>query len=168
MCVCVCVGVRVCAHTCAWAYIYTHTNAHVYGCTHTRVYTCMCIYPTHCVTLTNAALYHNKLIQFLQINIISTVSCNYGFHFYLFRVSVSLCYFALAVNSGNLAGDVHLNFFLGALVEFPAYLITVYLLDKRFGRRSLLSLTMVVAGSACFISSFPFVYGGPGKILKHF
>ena len=28
----------------------------MYGCTHTRVYTCICIYPTHSVTLRLKAL----------------------------------------------------------------------------------------------------------------
>ena len=37
------------AHT--HIHIYMHTHAHWYGCTHTRVYTYMCIYPTHSVTL---------------------------------------------------------------------------------------------------------------------
>lgn len=76
-------------------------------------------------------------------------------------VSVSLCYFALAINSRNLSGDVYLKFILGALVEFPAYVVTIYLLDHNFGRRIIFSTSMVVAGSACFISTFPFVYGGP-------
>ena len=42
-----CVG----AHTNIYIHTQTHTHAHWYGCTHTRAYTCICIYPTHSVTL---------------------------------------------------------------------------------------------------------------------
>lgn len=63
-------------------------------------------------------------------------------------MSVSLAYFGLALNSGNLSVDVYLNFGLSGLVEFPAYLIVTYLVE-RFGRRVLLASLMIIGGISC-------------------
>ena len=59
---CICARARACmqvsvgvgAHT--HIHIYIHSHAHWYGCTHTRVYTYMCIYPTHSVTIFSDSL----------------------------------------------------------------------------------------------------------------
>ena len=41
----------------------------------------------------------------------------------------ALVYYGLALNTGSLAGDPYLNFFLGALVELPAAIIGAFLLQ---------------------------------------
>ncbi|KAL4233278.1 hypothetical protein ACF0H5_007962 [Mactra antiquata] len=62
--------------------------------------------------------------------------------------AVALAYFGLALNSGNLHGDLYLNFALSGLVEIPAYVMVVGLVD-RVGRRKLYSVTMIIGGLSC-------------------
>ena len=67
------------------------------------------------------------------------------------------------MNSGNLAGDFYVNFFLMALAEIPGVLIGLAVLDK-FGRRLSNSVSMLVGGLACICTIFTVVYGGKGNI----
>ncbi|XP_064613633.1 organic cation transporter protein-like [Liolophura sinensis] len=59
------------------------------------------------------------------------------------RMVVSMMYYGLSLKSGNLNGDIHINF-LSGLVEIPAYSCLVWALN-RLGRRSLHSSMMTVA-----------------------
>ncbi|XP_078324705.1 organic cation transporter protein-like isoform X3 [Crassostrea virginica] len=70
---------------------------------------------------------------------------------------VSMVYYGLSLNSGNLAGDFYLNFFLTGLVEFPAYTLCLVLLD-RTGRKKLLCACMVLGGLACICTIFTVLY----------
>lgn len=74
---------------------------------------------------------------------------------------VSLAYFGLALNSGNLSVDLYLNFGLSGLVEFPAYLIVTYLVE-RFGRRLPYTISMIIGGISCIstVLSIKFVQKG--------
>ncbi|XP_064595319.1 organic cation transporter protein-like [Liolophura sinensis] len=70
---------------------------------------------------------------------------------------ISMVYYGLSLNSGNLAGDIYLNFFLVGLVEFPAYTLCLLLLD-RIGRKSLYCASMLSGGIACVCTIFPSLY----------
>ena len=84
----------------------------------------------------------------------------------LFRLVVCLAYYGLALNSGDIGGDLFLNFFLQAVIELPATLL-VYLLLDRVGRKPLLSLSMILGGIGCIATIFTITYGGPGIYCKH-
>ena len=68
-----------------------------------------------------------------------------------------MVYYGLSLNSGNLAGDFYLNFFLTGLVEFPAYTLCLVLLD-RTGRKKLHCACMVLGGLACICTIFTVLY----------
>nr|XP_022294855.1 organic cation transporter protein-like [Crassostrea virginica] len=70
---------------------------------------------------------------------------------------VSMVYYGLYLNSGTLAGDFYLNFFLTGLVEFPAYTLCLVLLD-RTGRKKLHCACMVLGGLACICTIFTVLY----------
>ncbi|KAK3098565.1 hypothetical protein FSP39_020715 [Pinctada imbricata] len=70
---------------------------------------------------------------------------------------VSMVYYGLSLNSGNLAGDFYLNFFLSGVVEFPAYTLCLVLLD-RIGRKKLHASCMILGGLACVSTIFPVLY----------
>ncbi|KAJ8314445.1 hypothetical protein KUTeg_006595 [Tegillarca granosa] len=59
----------------------------------------------------------------------------------------------------NLGGDFYVNFLISGLVEFPAYTLTILLLD-RIGRKKLHCLCMVLGGTACLSTIFTILYGG--------
>lgn len=68
-----------------------------------------------------------------------------------------MVYYGLSLNSGSLAGDFYLNFFLTGLVEFPAYTLCLVLLD-RTGRKKLHCACMVLGGLACISTIFTVLY----------
>ncbi|XP_021380019.1 organic cation transporter protein-like isoform X2 [Mizuhopecten yessoensis] len=70
---------------------------------------------------------------------------------------VSMVYYGLSLNTGNLGGDFYINFLLSGLVEFPAYTICLVLLD-RVGRRILHAACMILGGVACIVTLFPMLY----------
>ena len=76
---------------------------------------------------------------------------------------VSMTYYGVIMNSGNLAGDFYVNFFLMALAEIPGLLVGLAVLDK-LGRRYSNSGSMIVGGLACICTIFTVVFGGKGKI----
>lgn len=75
---------------------------------------------------------------------------------------VALVYFGLALNSENLNGNLYLNFGLAGIVEIPAYLLVIVLVD-RFGRRRLYSIWMIIGGLACLSTILPIEYEPEGK-----
>ncbi|XP_045196377.2 organic cation transporter protein-like [Mercenaria mercenaria] len=75
---------------------------------------------------------------------------------------VALAYFGLALNSGNLSVDLYLNFGLSGLVEFPAYLIATYVVE-RFGRRIPYCISMIIGGISCVSTIFSIKYAPEGS-----
>ena len=80
---------------------------------------------------------------------------------------VSMVYYGLSLNTGNLGGNFYLNFTLSGLVEFPAYTLCLLLLD-RVGRKWLHCVVMVVGGVACISTVFTTIYGGGGRFHHSF
>uniref|UniRef100_A0A8C8RZB2 Major facilitator superfamily (MFS) profile domain-containing protein n=1 Tax=Pelusios castaneus TaxID=367368 RepID=A0A8C8RZB2_9SAUR len=65
----------------------------------------------------------------------------------------SVLYQGLIMHMGIAGGNIYLDFFYSALVEFPAALILILTID-RIGRRYPWAAATLVAGSACLITAF--------------
>ncbi|ESO88972.1 hypothetical protein LOTGIDRAFT_106739 [Lottia gigantea] len=69
----------------------------------------------------------------------------------------SLTFYGLSLNAGSLSGSVHLNFFLLSVIEIPAYIICIVLLD-RIGRRFLQCGSLLLSGTCLLLSVFTVLY----------
>ncbi|KAJ8315874.1 hypothetical protein KUTeg_008024 [Tegillarca granosa] len=76
---------------------------------------------------------------------------------------VSMVFYGLALNSGNLGGDFYLNFFLQGLVEIPAYTLCLVLLNIT-GRRILHCSTMILGGICCICTIFTMLYADKSEL----
>lgn len=65
----------------------------------------------------------------------------------------SLAYYGLSLSAGKLYGNPFLILFLMGLVEFPSYIVIIFVLD-RLGRRSITSSLMLAGGLCCIIASY--------------
>ncbi|XP_046583400.1 organic cation transporter protein-like [Haliotis rubra] len=72
---------------------------------------------------------------------------------------VSMVFYGLGLNVGNLGGDIHLNFTIANIVETASYVMCLFLL-ARLGRKFLHCGSMLVGGIACIATIFPVLYGG--------
>ena len=73
-----------------------------------------------------------------------------------------MSYSGFVLNIGNLEGDLYLNFVLMVVVEFPAKLAAMYLLD-RTGRKKFHISFMIIGGTACIGTIFPILYKSRSK-----
>ena len=83
------------------------------------------------------------------------------------RLTISLVYYGLTLNSGKLAGDIYVNTFLVCLVETPAYFIILVTLSSASGRVMSLCASKVLTGIFLLASAplaagklFPFCIWG--------
>ncbi|XP_061177668.1 organic cation transporter protein-like [Saccostrea echinata] len=72
---------------------------------------------------------------------------------------VSMTYYGLSLNTGNLGGDFYVNFLISGVVEFPAYGLCLILLD-RWGRKKCHCTSMLLGGIACLCTIFTISFGG--------
>ncbi|XP_062576017.1 organic cation transporter protein-like [Saccostrea cucullata] len=72
---------------------------------------------------------------------------------------VSMTYYGLSLNTGNLGGDFYVNFLISGVVEFPAYALCLILLD-RWGRKKCHCTSMLLGGIACLCTIFTISFGG--------
>lgn len=86
---------------------------------------------------------------------------------FISRFAVSFVYYALVINTENLSGNIFLNFFFGALVEIPAFVLCIFLLN-RVGRKKLFIAFIVTGGICGIVTIFPFIYAPDGKKSKSF
>lgn len=77
------------------------------------------------------------------------------------RMVVSMTYYGLSLNTGNLAGDFYLNYFLAAVMDFPAYTLCLMLMD-RWGRKKCHCSAMLLGGIACLSTILTTTFGGKG------
>ena len=75
------------------------------------------------------------------------------------RMIVSMTYYGVTMNAGNMAGDFYFNFFLMGLAEFPGVIIGMFVLN-RIGRRWTNAGSMIIGGIAC-LATVPTVILGP-------
>ncbi|XP_076807256.1 organic cation transporter-like protein [Clavelina lepadiformis] len=76
--------------------------------------------------------------------------------------TVSMVFYGLALNGGNLAGDPYLNTTLNAVVEIAAYVFVYF--STKLGRRPVFSASYILAGISCIASMLFDLYanGDPG------
>lgn len=63
-----------------------------------------------------------------------------------FRMTISVGYFGLSLDTPNLHGDVYVNCFLSAVVEVPAYVVA-WLLLQHVPRRYSMATALFLGGS---------------------
>ncbi|KAI8482965.1 hypothetical protein Bbelb_392650 [Branchiostoma belcheri] len=66
---------------------------------------------------------------------------------------ITMVYYGLSLNTSALGGDDYINFFLSGLVEFPALVMSIVVIEK-WGRRSPHIMFMVGGGVACICTLF--------------
>ncbi|XP_066300935.1 organic cation transporter protein-like isoform X1 [Branchiostoma lanceolatum] len=66
---------------------------------------------------------------------------------------ITLVYYGLSLNTSNLGGDDYLNFFIGGVVEIPAYISSIYVVDT-FGRPKTHAGYMMIGAVGCIICPF--------------
>ncbi|XP_066300940.1 organic cation transporter protein-like isoform X2 [Branchiostoma lanceolatum] len=66
---------------------------------------------------------------------------------------VSMVYYGLSLNTGSLAGNIYLNFFISGAVEIPAYYLSWWLLDI-IGRIKCHTGFMILSGVACIVAPY--------------
>ena len=69
---------------------------------------------------------------------------------------MSMAYYGVILNVGNLGGDLYLNLFLITIVEYPGRLISIALLN-RIGRKKCYIGFMLLGGIACIGTIYPVV-----------
>lgn len=104
-------------------------------------------------------LYKTKSMRW-DITDKGTERCNYCAMF--IRMVVSMTYYGLSLNTGNLGGDFYVNFLISGVVEFPAYTLCLLLLD-RWGRKKCHCSAMLLGGIACLCTIFTISFGGEGN-----
>ncbi|CAE1142017.1 SLC22A4_5 [Acanthosepion pharaonis] len=78
---------------------------------------------------------------------------------------VSFAYYGMVLHTEHLSGNIFLNFLFGALVEIPAYLMCVVLLD-RIGRKKLYIAFMAIGGICGIMIIFSLMYT-PGDFQRN-
>lgn len=63
----------------------------------------------------------------------------------------SFIYFGLSLNTNDLGGNPFINFFIAGAIEFPAYIVSIFII-RIFGRRKPQMATMVIGGMACVLT----------------
>ncbi|XP_064650338.1 organic cation transporter protein-like [Lineus longissimus] len=71
--------------------------------------------------------------------------------------AASTAYYGLSLNSGNLVGDLYVNYVVTAAVELPACVFTYVTLD-RLGRKGPHVFSMFLCGIACLTNIFIVLY----------
>ena len=68
----------------------------------------------------------------------------------IFRLTNSLVYYGLSLNTGDLVGSVFLNTFISGFVEVPANIICIFTMAY-IGRKPTLAWAYIVAGVSAFL-----------------
>ena len=71
-------------------------------------------------------------------------------YMYCSRVTNSLVYYGLSLNTGDLVGSVFLNTFISGFVEVPANVICIFTMAY-IGRKPTLAWAYIVAGATAFL-----------------
>lgn len=68
-------------------------------------------------------------------------------------MTCSLVYYGLSINSVSLSSNKYVSFMLVVLVEIPAYIVVVIVLDK-YGRKKTLIANYVTCAATCLLFAF--------------
>jgi hypothetical protein len=71
----------------------------------------------------------------------------------LCRGAIAMSYYGLSLNSGNLVGDIFINFLVQGAIEIPAILFTMLTLN-RIGRKGPHVFSIVLSGLSCLATIF--------------
>ncbi|KAK3098544.1 hypothetical protein FSP39_020489 [Pinctada imbricata] len=71
---------------------------------------------------------------------------------------VSMVFYGLGLNVGNLAGDIYINFFLASVAELVGFVLPLVFLN-RIGRKPVYVGGILAGGVACILTIFPVLYG---------
>jgi hypothetical protein len=82
------------------------------------------------------------------------------------RFVLSMTYYGLVWNLGNLGGSVYINMAVAGVVEIVSFSMCVALLD-RLGRRLMCAGLLVMAGLSCSATVGPIVFGDPCKFRQN-
>ncbi|KAK3600490.1 hypothetical protein CHS0354_007870 [Potamilus streckersoni] len=80
------------------------------------------------------------------------------------RLTVSMMYYGLSLNVGNLGGDIYINFAYSIVMEFAAYTISIPAMSW-LGRKKFHCLSMLVGGLALLATIFPSVFADKRETL---
>ena len=69
------------------------------------------------------------------------------------RFANSLVYYGLSLNTDALVGEPHLMLFLSGIIEIPAYILSIGIIDK-VGRRPVISFFLLGGGLVCIAAVF--------------
>ncbi|KAK3098634.1 hypothetical protein FSP39_021403 [Pinctada imbricata] len=72
---------------------------------------------------------------------------------------VSMTFYGLSLNVGNLYGNIYVNYVISVLVEFPGHIVPLFVID-RYGRKKSHIFFMLFGGIACLLTIFPVTFGG--------
>lgn len=89
------------------------------------------------------------------------------FSMFFFRFIGSMSYYGVMLHTDNLSGNILLNFFLLVVVEFPAKICDIVLLD-RCGRKGLFVGLMILGGIANISTTIPPLLQCNGKYDRYF
>ncbi|XP_076077761.1 organic cation transporter protein-like [Mytilus galloprovincialis] len=70
---------------------------------------------------------------------------------------VSMVFYGLAMNSGNIGGNLYLNFFMSSFAELIGFAGCLAALHK-IGRRPAFAISVLISGAACLLTIFPVLY----------
>ncbi|XP_047110116.1 organic cation transporter protein-like [Schistocerca piceifrons] len=98
---------------------------------------------------TAAAVQKPSLLDLMRNSNLRKKSLNIFFQWFV----ISGTYYGLSWNTSNLGGNDYLNFFIAGAVEFPANIILLCTLN-RWGRKTLMCGTMLLAGAALLLTLF--------------
>ncbi|XP_077997398.1 organic cation transporter protein-like [Glandiceps talaboti] len=79
---------------------------------------------------------------------LATINIMYGW------LAITVAYYGLSLLSTSLAGNEYLNFFLSGLVEVPAIVAPIYVLN-RWGRKKPIAILFIMCAVACFFYPIP-------------
>lgn len=92
----------------------------------------------------NVAVGKSGILQLFQTGRWALKTTNIGFAWMVF----SMVYFGVSLAADDLGGSLYINFILISLVEFPAGIAAVYLLNA-FGRKKTIIFTMLLGSLGC-------------------
>ena len=78
---------------------------------------------------------------------------------------MSLLYYGLSLNVGNLGGDIYLNFAFSAVVEAVAYTIAIPCIVF-MGRKKFHCTCMIIGGVTLLLTILPELYGDKCKFTN--
>ncbi|XP_071133797.1 organic cation transporter protein-like [Mytilus edulis] len=70
---------------------------------------------------------------------------------------VSMVFYGLAMNSGNIGGNLYLNFFMSSFAELIGFAGCLAALHK-MGRKPVFAISVLISGAACLLTIFPVLY----------